>query len=46
MPHTSVFNRKNNIVNLNADVAQSKVLLYLLLGGLLEEEIFLNPQIF
>jgi hypothetical protein len=45
-PHTILSNRINNIVDLSADVAQSKVFLDLLLRGLLDEEIFLCPKFF
>jgi hypothetical protein len=44
--HTSLFNRTNNIMNSNVDVAQLKVFLDPLLRGLLYEEIFLRPDIF
>jgi hypothetical protein len=41
-----LFNRINNIIKLNADMSQSKVLINLLLRRLLEEEKKIDPPYF
>jgi hypothetical protein len=44
-PNNTLFNKTNNIVDTNTNVDQSKVLVYPLLGELLEER-KIDPHIF
>jgi hypothetical protein len=47
MPYNiTLFNRTNNIMSPNIDVAQSKLLIDLFLGVLLKEERKFDPRIF